>query len=59
MNLERRCTIPQHCAARVLGHLDRQPWEDFKSFTPQVEVEEINFGTYYICRGTKLSSLDS
>jgi demethylmenaquinone methyltransferase/2-methoxy-6-polyprenyl-1,4-benzoquinol methylase len=45
--------------ATVLGHLDRQPWKDLKSFTPQVEVEEVNFGTYYICRGTKLSSLDS
>jgi len=40
--------------ATVLGDPDRQPWEDLKKFTPHVEMEEINFGTYYICRGTKL-----
>jgi len=40
--------------ATVLGDPDRRPWEDLKRFTPQVEMEEINFGTYYICRGTKL-----
>ena len=39
--------------ATVLGDPDRQPWEDLKKFTPQVEMEEVNFGTYYICRGTK------
>ena len=38
----------------VLGDPDRQPWEDLKKFTPQVEMEEVNFGTYYVCRGTKL-----
>src|SRR5215469_14821496 len=42
------------CKATVLGNPDRQPWEDLKKFTPQVEMEEINLGTYYICRGTKL-----
>ena len=40
--------------ATVLGDPDRQPWEDLKKFTPQVEMEEVNFGTYYVCRGTKL-----
>jgi len=40
--------------ATVLGDPDRQPWEDLKKLTPHVEMEEINFGTYYICRGTKL-----
>ena len=40
--------------ATVLGDPDRQPWEDLKRLTPQVEMEEVNFGTYYICRATKL-----
>ena len=40
--------------ATVLGDPDRQPWEDLKKLTPLVEIEEVNFGTYYICRGTKL-----
>ena len=40
--------------ATVLGDPDRQPWEDLKKFTPQIEMEEVNFGTYYVCRGTKL-----
>ncbi len=40
--------------ATVLGDPDEQPWEDLREFTPKIEVEEINFGTYYICRGTKL-----
>lgn len=39
--------------ATVLGDPDKLPWEDLKQFTPQVEMEEINFGTYYICRGRK------
>jgi len=38
----------------VLGDPDRRPWEDLKKFTPLVEMEEVNFGTYYVCRGTKL-----
>ena len=33
--------------ATVLGDPDRRPWEDLKKFTPQVEMEEVNFGTYY------------
>lgn len=39
--------------ATVLGDLDVRPWEDLKEFTPEVEMEEVNFGTYYICCGTK------
>lgn len=39
--------------ATVLGDLERQPWEDLKKFTSLIEMEEINLGTYYICRGTK------
>ena len=40
--------------AIVLGDQDRRPWEDLKKLTPQIEMEEVNFGTYYVCRGTKL-----
>ena len=40
--------------ATVFGDPDRHPWEDLKKLTPQVEMEEVNFGTYYVCRGTKL-----
>ena len=40
--------------ATVLGDPDLQPWDDLKKFTPQIEMEEVNFGTYYVCRGTKL-----
>lgn len=40
--------------ATVLGDPDEQPWEDLKEFTTQVQMEEINFGTYYICCGTKV-----
>ena len=40
--------------ATVLGDPDRQPWEDLKEFTSLIEMEQINFGTYYVCRGTKL-----
>lgn len=43
--------------ATVLGDPDIQPWEDLKEFTPQIEMEEVSFGTYCICRGTKLQSV--
>ncbi len=39
--------------ATVLGDPDRQPWAELKEFTSEVEMEEINCGTYYICRGRK------
>lgn len=39
--------------ATVLGDPDVRPWEHLKEFTPEVEMEGRNFGTYYICRGTK------
>lgn len=39
--------------ATVLGDLDEQPWEDLKELTSRIEMEEVNWGTYYICRGTK------
>ena len=40
--------------ATVLGDVDQKPWEDLKEFTPRIDMTEINFGTYYICRGTKV-----
>ena len=39
--------------ATVLGDIEEQPWEDLKELTSRIEVEEVNWGTYYICRGTK------
>jgi ubiquinone/menaquinone biosynthesis C-methylase UbiE len=39
--------------ATVLGNLDRRPWNDFRDFTSQIEVEELRFG-YYLCRGVKV-----
>ena len=39
--------------ASVLGDPDVLPWEDLKMSTADVEMEEINWGTYYICRGRK------
>jgi ubiquinone/menaquinone biosynthesis C-methylase UbiE len=38
----------------VLGDPDKQPWQDVRELTSDVEVEEINYGTYYICKGTKV-----
>jgi ubiquinone/menaquinone biosynthesis C-methylase UbiE len=39
--------------ATVLGDPDILPWEHLKVLTPDVKMEEINFGTYFICRGRK------
>ncbi len=39
--------------ATVLGDPDVHPWEDLQRLTAHFQMEEINFGTYYICRGTK------
>lgn len=39
--------------ATVLGDPDIHPWEDLRNLTPHFQMEEINLGTYYICRGTK------
>jgi hypothetical protein len=38
----------------VLGDLDERPWEDLKELTRRIEMEEVNWGTYYISRGTKV-----
>ena len=39
--------------ATVLGDPDQQPWDNLKQLTSEIEMQEFNFGTYYICRGTK------
>ncbi len=43
----------EDASAAHFGDLDEQPWDDLKQLTPEIEMEEFNFGTYYICRGTK------
>jgi ubiquinone/menaquinone biosynthesis C-methylase UbiE len=37
----------------VLGNPDVRPWDELKELTDGVECEEVQFGTYYICRGRK------
>lgn len=37
----------------VLGNPDVRPWDELKELTDEVEYEEAQFGTYYICRGRK------
>jgi len=39
--------------ATVLGDPDKLPWKDMERLAGQFELEEINFGTYYIGCGTK------
>ena len=39
--------------ATVLGNPDIKPWEELKELTDTVDCEEVQFGTYYICRGRK------
>ena len=39
--------------ATVLGDPDKLPWSDLKQFATQVEMEQVNFGTYYLCRVRK------
>ena len=39
--------------ATVLGDPDVRPWEDLRQLTPQFDMQEVNLGTYYICRGVK------
>jgi len=34
----------------------RLPWNDLHRFDAKVEIEEFNFGTYYICKATKNAS---
>ena len=42
----------------VLGNPDVRPWVELKELTDDVDYEERQFGTYYICRGRK-RDLDS
>jgi ubiquinone/menaquinone biosynthesis C-methylase UbiE len=37
----------------VLGNPDVRPWEELRELTGDVDYEEAQFGTYYICRGRK------
>jgi demethylmenaquinone methyltransferase/2-methoxy-6-polyprenyl-1,4-benzoquinol methylase len=37
----------------VLGNPDIRPWDELKELADHVEMEEISFGTYYICRARK------
>ncbi|HVF56349.1 MAG TPA: methyltransferase domain-containing protein [Pyrinomonadaceae bacterium] len=37
----------------VLGNPDVRPWDELKELTADVDYEETQFGTYYICRGRK------
>ena len=37
----------------ILGDPMRLPWHALRGLTANVEIEEFNLGTYYICRATK------
>jgi demethylmenaquinone methyltransferase/2-methoxy-6-polyprenyl-1,4-benzoquinol methylase len=37
----------------VLGNPDILPWDELKELAEEVEMEELSFGTYYICRARK------
>lgn len=37
----------------VLGNPDIKPWDELRELTDEVDYEEAQFGTYYICRGRK------
>jgi ubiquinone/menaquinone biosynthesis C-methylase UbiE len=37
----------------VLGNPDVRPWEELRKLTDDVDYEEAQWGTYYICRGRK------
>lgn len=39
--------------ATVLGNPDIRPWDELRELTGDVGCEEVQFGTYYICRGRK------
>lgn len=39
--------------ATVLGNPDIRPWEELRELTDEVSCEEVQFETYYICRGRK------
>ncbi len=37
----------------VLGNPDVRPWDELRELTGDVDYEEAQFGTYYICRARK------
>ena len=37
----------------VLGNPDIRPWDELRELTGEVECEQVQFETYYICRGRK------
>ncbi len=37
----------------VLGNPDVRPWDELRELTDDVDYEEAQFGTYYICRARK------
>ncbi|HEX8921700.1 MAG TPA: methyltransferase domain-containing protein [Pyrinomonadaceae bacterium] len=37
----------------VLGNPDIRPWDELKELANDVEMEEVSFGTYYICLARK------
>lgn len=45
--------------ATVLGDPDVRSWDDLRELTPHFQMEEVNLGTYYICRGTKPSGAEA
>lgn len=37
----------------VLGNPDIRPWDELRELAGEIEYEEFQWGTYYICRGRK------
>jgi hypothetical protein len=37
----------------MLGNPLIQPWKDLAALTPEFEMRELAYGTWYVCRGTK------
>lgn len=37
----------------VLGNPDIRPWNELRELCAETEMEEVSFGTYYICRARK------
>ncbi|HEX8709602.1 MAG TPA: class I SAM-dependent methyltransferase [Pyrinomonadaceae bacterium] len=37
----------------VLGNPDVRPWDELRELTGEADYEELQFGTYYICRARK------
>lgn len=37
----------------VLGNPDLRPWDELRELTADFDMQELMFGTYYVCRGRK------